>query len=849
MKANGREAYEDFLRRKIRASEGYGLPCSPSECHAILKPHQRDIVAWAVRGGRRGIFTDFGLGKTMMQLEAVRLTLKESWLGPVHSPVHRGLIVLPLGVRQEFFRDAEKLGLTVTFIRRTEEAGDEGIYLTNYESVREGKVDPGAFTVTSLDEAGILRSFGSKTFGRFLFDTAKSEYRFVATATPAPNDYLELLAYAHYLDIMDMGEAKTRFFKRNSEKADQLTLHPHKEREFWLWVSSWAIFVRRPSDLGYSDEGYELPPLDVRWHEVPSDHRAAGALRNGQGRMMADASIGVQDAAREKRRSLDARIAKLQEIRAEDPRAHRIIWHDLEAERKAIEAATPAVSIFGTQDLDVREIEIRRFADGEIQELAAKPVMLGSGVNFQRHCSWAVFLGIGFKFNDFIQAIHRLHRFLQPHPVRIDLIYTEAERQVRAQLERKWKQHDALVENMTGIIREYGLARSAIDEELARTIGVERQEVTGPDWKLVNNDSVIETAAMAGDSVDLVLTSIPFSTQYEYTPSYNDFGHTDDAAHFFEQMDYLTPELLRTLRPGRNLVIHVKDRVQPGAMNGLGFQTVDPFHADVINHCRRHGFSYLGMKTIVTDVVRENNQTYRLGWTEQCKDGTRMGCGMPEYLLLFRKPPTDPANGYADEPVTKDKAEYSRARWQYDAHGFARSSGDRLLTPEELVSMPMERIFKLYREDSLTQVYDHEHDVSLAAWMEDPANKRRLPTDFMLFQPQSWHPDVWTDVARMRSLNGAQRARGRELHLCPLPFDIVDRVIVQMSMPGELVYDPFSGLGTVPLRALKLGRRGLGVELNPNYHTDAVFWMRQAEAEVAMPTLFDLVVYPEAVTA
>jgi hypothetical protein len=146
------------------------------------------------------------------------------------------------------------------------------------------------------------------------------------------------------------------------------------------------------------------------------------------------------------------------------------------------------------------------------------------------------------------------------------------------------------------------------------------------------------------------LITIPLGTQYEYSPSYNDFGHTDDERHFWAQMDFLTPQLLRVLQPGRNLVVHVKDRIVPSGLTKLGFQVVQPFHADAIYHYQRHGFAYLGMRTIVTDVVRENSQTYRLGWSEQCKDGSRMGVGMPEYLLLFRKPPTDTSNGYADVP-------------------------------------------------------------------------------------------------------------------------------------------------------------------------------------------------------
>lgn len=588
------------------------------------------------------------------------------------------------------------------------------------------------------------------------------------------------------------------------------------------------------------DEGYELPPLEVRWHEIPSPAPAGGEFdRHGRGRLYRDAAIGVQQAAREKRESLDARVEKLREIVSESPDDHFLLWHDLEAERHAITAALPeAVAVWGSQDLDEREQRVIEFSDGKIQHLAGKPVMLGSGCNFQRHCHRAIFTGIGFKFSDFIQATHRIHRFLQTSPVRIDLIYTEAEREIRAQLERKWKQHDELVARMGEIIREYGLSHEAISGGLKRSIGVERQEVSGDGYRLVNADAVEETARMEADSVDLIVTSIPFSTQYEYTPSFNDFGHSEDNDRFWRQMDYLTPDLLRVLQPGRVAAIHVKDRVTPGGLTGLGFQTVQPFHCEAIAHYTSHGFAYLGMKTIVTDVVRENNQTYRLGWTEQCKDGSRMGCGMPEYLLLFRKPPTDRSNGYADVPVVKSKADYSRSRWQIDAHGFARSNGNRPLTPEDLADIPHERIFKLFRERGLTGVYDFEEHVALGEAMEQ---KGRLPVTFMLLQPPSWHPDVWTDVARMRTLNMMQERKGQQFHLCPLQFDIVDRLVAQFSMPGETVFDPFGGLMTVPYCAVKLGRRGVGVELNPTYYRDGVAYVEAAAAEASVPTLFDLI--------
>ena len=860
--------YEDFLRDKVAMAEPLGFHVELSEITPILKQHQKLIVQWACAGGRRAIFCAFGLGKTLMQLEIIRLCL-------LHANGGKGLIVIPLGVRQEFVRDAELLGVKVKFIRNLDECDDpNGIYLTNYETVRDGKLDPREFVAASLDEAACLRGFGgTKTFREFMALFAGDDrrdmsqrirgkevrYRFVATATPSPNEYIELLAYCAFLGIMDVSQAKTRFFKRDSVKADHLTLHPHKEDEFWLWMASWALFVQKPSDLGCSDEGYELPPLDVRWHEVESE-QGDHFDHSGQGQMFAQEAIGIVEAAREKRRSLHARLAKLMELRAEDPDAHRLLWHDLEDERRELERSIPGLtSVYGSQDLEDREAAVLAFNEGEIQELASKPVLLGSGCNLQRHCHWAIFMGIGFKFADAIQAIHRLQRFLQKHKVRVDFIHTTAERSVRREFERKWQQHIEMTQKMTEIIRKYGLSTAAMSEILARKMGVERVEVSGDNYIIANNDCVDETRRMQSDSVGLILTSIPFSTQYEYSPNYADFGHTDGNDHFFEQMDFLTPELLRVLQPGRLAAIHVKDRIVPGGLNGLGFQTVYPFHMDVTRHFQKHGFYYMGMKTIVTDVVRENNQTYRLGWSEQCKDATKMSFGIPEYLLLFRKPPTSSEKSYADTPVIKDKplsldadgnamafdrnaamiagTGYSRARWQLDAHAFTRSSGDRLLTPEELQGMSHADIFQRFKQFSLNSVYDFEHHVRIGESLEVEG---KLPSDFMLLQPQSWQEDVWSDITRMLTLNGAQSAKGKEMHLCPLQFDIVDRAIAQWTMKGEEIYDPFGGLMTVPYRAILAGRKGRAAELNPAYFLDGAAYCKAAEREMSVPTLFDL---------
>lgn len=824
------DRYREFLESKVRLDHACGFEIDPSEIDSRLAPFQRDIVRWAVAGGCRGIFAKFGLGKTWIQTQIVRL-MQPRAAGPA-------IIVLPLGVRREFLDHGATFGVPYRFIRSHEEmtAGSE-FYLTNYESVREGKLDPSHFAIASLDEASVLRSYGSKTYQEFLPLFASVPFKFVATATPSPNRYKELIHYAGFLGIMDTGQALTRFFQRDSEKAGNLTLYPHKEREFWLWLNSWAIFLQKPSDLGYSDEGYELPPLTVRYHEVKVDHASAAADRDGQGQLFRNAALGVTDAAREKRDTIEPRIHKLTEILQASPEDHFILWHDLEAERHAITAAVPtAVEVFGAQHLELREDRVADFADGRIQYLATKPELSGSGTNLQRHCHRAAFLGIGYQFNDFIQSIHRIHRFLQPKACEIDVIYAESEREVLRALQAKWVRHDELAEQMSVLIREHGLNHLSLQAALTRTIGLPRRQADGAHWLAANNDCVDETRAMAEVSVDLIVTSIPFSNHYEYTPSYNDFGHTEGDDHFFAQMDFLTPELLRVLKPGRVACIHVKDRILFGNVTGLGMPTVNPFHAKCIAHYQRHGFAYMGMITVVTDVVRENNQTYRLGWSEQCKDGTKMGVGSPEFILLLRKLPTDRTRAYADVPVTKSKDEYTRARWQVDAHSFWRSSGNRLMTADELAKLGPGKLAKLYTAHSLEEVYDHEEHVRIGEVLEA---RGALPATFMAIAPGSHDPDVWHDVARMRTLNGEQARRAVEMHVCPLQLDVVERLIRRYSNAGDLVFDPFAGLFTVPYVAVKLRRDGRGVELNPNYFADGVRYLQEAERERDAPRLFD----------
>lgn len=837
--------YVDFLREKVAFDRRFGFDVGETAVNPILKPHQRDIVRWAVRGGRRAVFAKFGLGKSVIQLEILRLVL-ENAASPVRGG--RALVVAPLGVRGEFIRDGRNLlDLEVRFVRHTDDVDPawSGIYVTNYESVRDGKLDVDLFDAVSLDEASVLRSFGSKTYQEFLGLFEQVPFRFVATATPSPNRHKELIHYAGFNGIMDTGAALTRFFQRDSSKAGNLKLYPHKQREFWLWLNTWACFLQRPSDLGYSDEGYELPPIDVQWHEVAVNMQSQQVDRDGQGVLVRGGALSMVDAAREKRQTLDVRIDRAMELVREHLAAgdeQLVIWCHLNDEQAELERRMKAEgitfsSVHGALSDDEAERRLDAWRDRETSMLIGKPVMLGQGMNLQQS-HVAIFVGIDYKFNDTIQATYRIQRFGQEHPVTVHLIYAESETEVRSTLESKWKEHDRLTETMSDIIREFGLNPSAISAELTRAMGVEREVHTGDAWTIALNDSVVEWRDHVDEnSVGLIVTSIPFGNHYEYSPNYADFGHTDDNDHFWWQMDYLTPSLLKALMPGRILAVHVKDRLLFGSVTGKGRYTVSPLHAEAISHYTGHGFDYHGMITVTTDVVRENNQTYRLSYTKMLKDHGPMGVGSPEYVLLFGKPQTDRSKGWSDVRIEKDTADYSVGRWQIDAAADWRTGGDRLLTLGELSALDPEMRSRLFTKQSMESVYDYDAHVTLADHL---AATHALPGTFASLVPGSPHPSVWHDILRIDTLNSEQSRRNVEQHICPFPLDIPRRLITMYSNPGELVADPFSGLGSTVLEAVKQGRRGFGSELNPASVADSLVYLRRHDDRANTPTLFDL---------
>ena len=700
-----------------------------------------------------------------------------------------------------------------------------------------------SFSVHGMLVHNCLRSYGSLTTQTFVDLFRDIPYRFVATATPSPNEFLELINYAHFLGVMDRGQALTRFFQRDSKKAGNLTLYPHMEEQFWLWVASWAVFVNRPSDLGYSDEGYDLPELQVTWHEVQADQGQPGEFRDsfGQALLFEKPGGGIKHVAKNRRKTKDQRIQKAADIIAASPDDNWIIWHYLESERAEIQKLIPdSVAVYGSQEIDDREQIVQDFSNGKITKLSSKPELLGSGCNFQRHCHKAIFIGPTDKFNDFIQAVHRIHRFLQKHGVELHIIYADTQYDTVVIMRNKWERHNELTLRMREIIKQHGLSGEALRMKFQRTLGTKRAEVTGKTYRAIHNDCVEELKNFDSDCIDEIVTSIPFSDHYEYSPSINDFGHNNGDEGFFKQFDFLVPELLRVLKPGRIAAIHTKDRIQYGKMTGHGMYTVNAFSDKTVQAFQKHGFLYMGRITIDTDVVRENAQSYRLGWSENAEDSTKMGCGSTEFVLLFRKwepaySPNSTANG--PEPVKKDNSAYTRSHWQLQACGIWRSNGNELLSPAMIARMTMGDIMYWWKSYCEKNGYDYEKHVQFCQAVEDLGH---LPSGHMLFPPSSNNPDIWTDILRINTLNTALSMKQEQSHVCPLQLDVIQRLIERFSNPGDTILDPFGGVHSVPYQAIKMGRKGIGIELNPEYWRMGVSFCERAEQKMMAPTLFDL---------
>lgn len=808
------DPYQTFLTEKQVALQASGFDVAPEAVHPALFPFQRAIVPWAVRLGRAAIFAERGLGKTFMQLEWGRLVAEETGT--------KILLVCPLAVAHQTIDEGAKLNIPVTFVRTQAEvdAAPTALLITNYDMLIRDVFDMSQFGGIILDESSILKAFNSRTKQFLIAACQHIPYKLCCTATPSPNDPVELGNHAEFLGVMSSGEMLTRWFIRDSQKANNLRLKGHAVKSFWEWVATWAVCISTPDDLGFDGSAYHLPPLHLHYEMVNVNHARAWEVveNDGQAHMFIDTKLSATNMWQEKRHTLDGRAARAAEIIRAEPNETWLIWHDTDYERDALQAAIPeATTVTGAQDPEEKETRLHAFTTGAARIMSTKASIAGWGLNWQ-HCARVVFMGVTHKFEEFYQALGRTHRFGQTRPVEVYIIYAESETDIVQSLNDKWKKHTEMHREMSAAMRSVGLGltlnRPLMSAQLTR------QETHGQTYRMINGDSCEELKHLPDNSIGLSVSSWPFSDQYMYSASLRDLGNNDGDEDFFNQMGFILPELYRITIPGRIAVVHAKDRIVYGSKAAGGVMYIEPFSDKCIQAMRAAGFLFFGRITITTDVVRENKQTNRLTNKEMRKDASKMGVGMPEYGLIFRKPPR-PENGTSsDERVTPSEDDYSLARWQVDANSYWRSSGGRLLYPWELDG------------------YDYPAHIAHLEHLDAQGLLSRANMTEPIPSDNGW---VWSDIQRTDVLNGKFKGAAQdEKHICPLQLDFIERCIVRWSNPGDTVLDYFMGIGSVGVEAVKLGRHAVGVELKPEYYQWACRYLQEAEILAKQPTLFEM---------
>lgn len=752
--------YENLVLNKKPITNNVGFDAN--ELNPKLLDFQDRIVRWALRLGRAAVFADCGMGKTLMQL-----VIAEACAMQTGKP---SLILTPLMVAPQTVKEAAKFGIDGVAFAQTSAQIPAGtpVVVANYERVKE--FDPPMFGCVCLDESSILKSF-SGTTKRLLIETFnETPYRFCFTATPAPNDHTELGNHSEFLGVMDSHQMLARWFINDTMQAGNYRLKGHGESDFWEWVCGWAVSIRKPSDVGGSDVGFDMPEIEFIERRVVADHDQS------DGKLFSSGTPSAAEIAKVARQTLDARVAEAAQIVAENPGVPIAIWCNLNEESSACLAAIDgAVEVRGDQKDATKEGNIRAFQDGAARVMVTKPKMCGFGLNWQ-HCHICIFLGLSYSYEAMYQAVRRHHRFGQKNAVKAYIVTSDIEDGVLRRVQEKQEAHETMSAAMVENTRKFVLGGSCHAD--ASPFG-EFAEISGNGWRIVNGDCVKGVSREMDNSVGYTIFSPPFANLYIYSSSLADMGNCESDVEYYRQFGFLAKELLRVTKPGRLCSIHCKDL--PMYMNRDGASGLRDFPGETVRVMQECGWVFHSRVTIWKDPVIEMQRTKSHGLLHKqvCMDSTFSRQGMADYLLTFRKW----EEGELD-PVT---------RGEDVRFGGAEYYGDDV--PTAFKDQP-----------------GYARTISIRTW-------------------QRYASPVWMDIRQTEVLNPRKGTGAEdEKHICPLQLDVIDRGIELWSNPGDLVLSPFTGIGSEGYCAVKAGRRFLGFELKESYFRQAALNIKNAEA-------------------
>jgi len=618
--------YSALLKKKKLIFKPTGKRIKKSEIHSMLFEFQKDLVHWALQKGRAAIFADTGLGKTFMQLEWARLSEQKT------------LIVAPLSVARQTVKEASKIDADVKYVRSQEEISGM-LSITNYEMVEH--FEPDSFGAIVLDESSILKAIDGKTKAKMTEMFALTPFKLACTATPAPNDIAEIANHAEFLGVMSRQEMLSAFFVHDS---DGWRLKKHAEEPFYRWLASWGMAIKKPSDLGYSDEGYILPKLNIKPMFVKTDYQPEDTL-------FFVGMKGIQDRAKVRKGTMDERITATAKL-VNEGKEQWIVWCGLNDEANRITSMIPgAINVQGSDSNEKKIEAIEAFQDGNIRVLVTKPKIAGFGMNFQNAHKMA-FLGLNDSWENYYQCIRRVWRFGQKHQVDVHIVLSDIEMTVYNNVMRKEAEATKMSEKLIENVREFEKADiSDITKDWEyKTKDFERENK----YKIMLGDSTERLKEVDSDSVGLSVFSPPFMSLYTYSPTERDLGNSKTQDEFFEHFNFIIKELLRVTMPGRNCAVHVANIAS--TLSHDGFIGLKDFRGDVIRAFQKGGWIYHGEVTIDKNPQVQAIRTHAKGllFVQKDKDSSWLRPALADYIVIFRKPGENP------EPI---KGEISNEEW------------------------------------------------------------------------------------------------------------------------------------------------------------------------------------------
>lgn len=723
--------YDDFIAAKTRKAMPHGF--EPQPITAPLFDWQKQVVEWAIRKGRAALFEECGLGKTLQQLE---------WADQVARHTGKPVLILtPLAVARQTESEAARFGYDAKVVSESSEVSGP-IVITNYDKLDH--FDGVDFAGVVLDESSILKNFTGKTRRRLTDRFAGTRFRLCCTATPSPNDYTEFGQHADFLGVCSPMQMLATYFINDTFNTGDWRLKKHAERSFWEWVSSWAACISKPSDIGFADDGYDLPPLNLETRIVDVDEVEG----RGEEELFRVATLSATTMHRELRMTAQKRadeVAAL--VNASDE--SWLVWCNTNLESEILNKMIPdAIEVKGSDTARYKEKAIEGFLNGSHRVMISKAGMMGYGLNFQ-HCRNVAFVGLSYSFEDFYQALRRSYRFGQTRPVNAYVIHAATEGAIMKTIRRKIKQHEEMQSQMKIAAECF---RESESRQLQMKTTIDKQ--TGDGWEIYHGDCVRVAQELPDQSIGFSVFSPPFADLFTYSNDPQDMGNCDGLEDFTKHFEILIAEMKRIMIPGREVAVHCVDLLATKWKHGaIQFQD---FSGEIIRAFWRHGFLFHSRICIWKSPVTEMQRTKAHGLLHKtlCADSSDSRVGCADYLLVFKTPGKNP------QPVVKNKNDFPVSWWQE-------------------VASP-----------------------------------------------------VWTtvDQGNVLNKNGAKDHKD-EKHICPLQLDVIERAVTLWSNTGDLVYSPFTGIGSEGYKALQLGRRFVGSELKESYFNQACQNLATATAQ------------------